>query len=192
MEHFYLLSREVKYNNWILNIETPARHVMPEYSPFVCKRCGKVDEVAAVRSGIRKDLKVRGAVDFLRSSDGLTIFSERARKRLSAIRMSGLDFTPIGVTGYYVAMPNRFIPVDVAASTMKFQRKCPQCNRFRETTGLPSLESMKLPTNPCHIVAPDVFIERQYSRTFIYIVSSRFRDLFIEQKELSGAVFDPV
>ena len=54
MKHYYLLSRAVKYNNWILNIETPKRHIMPEYARFVCSKCGKVDEEVA-RNG--HDLK---------------------------------------------------------------------------------------------------------------------------------------
>jgi len=191
MEFYYILSREVKYNNWILNLEHPKRRVMPEYAHLVCDRCGKVDEVAAIRSGIRADIRIRGSVDFLRSSEGLTLFSERARESLKTKQIAGLEFIAVGTSGYYVALPKRFATVNVAVSTMKFQRKCQKCSRFRETTGFPSRDSMKLPRNPRLIVAPDVFLERYYSRTFVYVVSSLVQDVFATNG-LTGAIFDEV
>jgi hypothetical protein len=106
--------------------------VMDEYEDLVCKKCGKVDEKAALGRGIRPEVVVKSKRPFVGSLDDFYLLDERSKKEFSKILPDELEYYPIPSSSFFVASAKAWSQPDEADPGFKFEgRKCTECGRPR-------------------------------------------------------------
>lgn len=138
------------------------RLVVPDaYKPLQCRRCGKVDEFAALAMGLLPGITIRSNKDYVGTLDGMVCVSARLAAVLRGAGLRGLEFVDIPGCGSHVAArPTLRAAVDRASSGMRFDgpgsfRKmsaelgvplehpldfngaCPTCGRYYEVLHAP-------------------------------------------------------
>lgn len=214
MKWYKLVPKDQHRNNWILfrDVDDKPIHLRERYRRAACQSCGKLDEYAAVRSGIDDDVRIAATSDVVGTDDDFLCFSEKSRQILDGLGVQGLDFVPLSGQRYSIAIPRMFVEVDVHKSGMQFFRQCMSCGRFGETSGGPGLAalgvidtpeaamlrahrpqplydvSLSLPDDPLHIFEPRVLSESSFGRRAALHVSDVVRKTFVETK-VTGVTF---
>ena len=70
MKYFWLAPKDQRHNNWIIYRENRNLTLREGYRGLACAGCHKVDEEAAIQSGIDADVKIRSRSDILEPDDG--------------------------------------------------------------------------------------------------------------------------
>jgi len=152
MKWFGLSPDDQYYNNWILFREDDDDGIVmrDRYRNDACVMCGKLDEYAAVRSGIDDDVVIRAKIDshdfvcvstraqelddntdFVGTSDDFICFSTRAQELVRAEGILGLGFVPLPDQRYSIAIPTMSVEVNLDLAGMRFFEVDPKkCGRI--------------------------------------------------------------
>jgi hypothetical protein len=104
--------------------------VMAEYQDLVCKKCGKVNEQAALVRGIYATLDFKSNRQFIRSWDNFHLVDERAKEVLSTLVPDQIDYYRIPSSAFYVASAKVWSEPDESDPGFNFARaRCKQCGR---------------------------------------------------------------
>jgi hypothetical protein len=104
--------------------------VMDEYEDLVCKKCGKVDEKAALARGIRSKAVVKSKRPFLGSLDDFYLLDERSKKEFTRILPDELDYYRIPSSSFFVASAKVWLLPNEADPGFKFEGdRCKACGR---------------------------------------------------------------
>jgi len=204
---FWLSSRDQASNNWILN-ENSFLSLRPRYRRFCCLGCSKVDEDAALQSGL-DDIAIQSRCDIFHSSDGVLCFSERARDVFASNGIQGVAFLPLPTPNkrkHEVALPTIVSPVNREKSGFQWTDYpqepqpgldnsdvfCPLCHRPRKGTYVgPFLDSMVLPENPFCVTTPSISPETWHGKTYWILVSSVVKDILVKSRMLGIEFSEP-
>jgi len=186
MKYYWIFGKDERHNNWLLYRDDMERGrlLRDRYAALPCVKCGKVDEQAAVRSGLDGDIAIRSQREFVQTSDGFICVSRRVKDLCEAQRIAGWEFIPIpGDSRYWLCLPTTVVPVvDEATCGMEFHNPCTKCGRHKEAILWPGLASMKLPAEANDIVLPRVAFENGVGRKFIYLFSEPTFKMFKSAK----------
>lgn len=123
--------------------------LLGEYERFQCHRCRKIDEIAALRTGVSPQVRVRAKTDVIGTSEDWTVVSERFRSLVEKHNIAGLEFAQIPASpGFFAVIPTILVPIDEAGCVKlggSFLGKCEQCGRYGYTTGWPTRSYMQVP-----------------------------------------------
>ena len=120
----------------------------PEYEPFQCKTCGRVDELACHRHGLPKDFRVpKPRVDLHVTDEYLSIWSRRLAKCIANLAADHVYLFDLpGDPAYVVPWPKTFFGVPkgsriyrdvedpVGVAFRPYSRPCRSCGRYRSMT----------------------------------------------------------
>ena len=196
LRFYWLYCKDQRHNNWILKYEDASAAIIwrDRYVHMRCGTCGKVDEYAAVRSGIDDDvtIRVRKGTDFFRSSDGLICLSRKAHDVIQDNHIRGFEFVALPDPDYFVVLPTSWIEIEIErCEELTRMGECPDCGRYCETVGCVWFQPSQLPDDPLQVVAPDVPSERVPSRSAQFVISKTVIQIFKEAK-LRGTYFREV
>ena len=139
------------------------------YADMKCPKCGKLDELSAIRRGIDDGIKLKTQRDFFPNGDWLCCVSARFQQVYKEEQFTGLDFVEVpGAHGTAVVAPLRRVKTDPARSGMKFLGSpCEICGRHRETLRFPEIAAMDLPPDePKGILMPDLLPDKSNGHMF--------------------------
>ena len=188
---YWIVPKDQRYNNWILHADNPktGRRLRDRYSDRVCPRCHKLDEFEALKGGIDNDVAIRSRSDFFRTDDGFYVVSSKAKGIVESSQLSSVQFFSLpGTDEFHILMPTEFVATDTDNAGMEFHRSCNHCGRFRETCGLPSLDSLSITENGPSLICPDIAIENVLGRVYWYLIPEDIKRLFQETR-LSGVEY---
>lgn len=201
MQWFWLSASEQRYNNWVLYKEATSMrpvHLRARYERFTCPECRKIDEDAALRSGI-DNVRLRAKTDLLLTSDNVLCFSEKLRDIFVSHHVMGLEFLEIlGQSRYQVVLPTHLVEVDLSKTTFQYEDRdaygrevtpgfCATCGRPRLGRYLfPTLASLVLPEDPLVVVAPAIPSESPQGKVYWILVSEVVKGIMRENR-VSGA-----
>jgi hypothetical protein len=162
--------------------------VMDEYQDLVCKKCGKVDEKAALTRGIFPEVVVKSKRPFLASLDDLYLVDQRAREVLSRILPDELDYYPIPSSQYDVASPKVWLQPEETDPGFRFVRgQCKGCGRPGEVIWGNTAPTIAQ-TGPCL----GVNLESTQGARVVWLVSEDVADQLKEvSPPLTGMVVTP-
>ena len=104
--------------------------VMEQHEDLVCKKCGKVDEKAALARGIQPEVVIESKRPFLGSLDDFYVLDDRSKKEFSRILPDELEYYPIPSSSYSVASAKVWSQPEEADPGFKFETgKCKECGR---------------------------------------------------------------
>jgi hypothetical protein len=104
----------------------------PELAEIACSKCGKFDELKALRAGQYNSVRVRVKQDFV-ACESLNLVSLRLKQFLDQIVGSAVSyFETLANPEFYIAHPIHVFLPDAASGWYEVSRKCPACGRFRE------------------------------------------------------------
>jgi hypothetical protein len=108
--------------------------VMNEYQDLTCKRCGKVDEKAALARGIQGEVLVRSKRPFLPSADDFYLLDERGKHLFAGLLPDQFDFIriPSSPTFCVAAAREWFEPLESDPGFQFVSGRCKECGRPRE------------------------------------------------------------
>lgn len=188
----WALPVHARHKTWILyryNVES-GRSLRERYAGLPCQGCGKFDEIAAVRSGIDRDVVFPVELDYFNTDDGFACVGSRLRDYLETRQVQGCEFLELpGDPRYSLCLPAVEIPVDRDLCEMWSYHECELCGRARETTGNPNLASMAatLPARNA-LVFPNVRIEERLGRSMLPLFTGDLADA-LRSSEFRGFVF---
>lgn len=214
MKYFEIFPCDRHSNLWILGEESLSGHQLFEcYSKMVCPNCGKVDERSAISMGcdprVRVESRKDAKRDILQSDDGFFLFSVNFVEKFKSSGCKGVTFLHLpGDDRFQVAIPLR-VPIDLAIAGLKYHppfgsrpygddstlpeedadHRCILCGRFFEMTSQPLLSSIRLPTDPLMVFAPDFRYEKQEGEVGMLFVSGEVRQLLTRWK-VKGIEFE--
>lgn len=172
-----------RFANWILFENTKARKLRDRYKQFQCPRCKKVDELAALASGIDEDVVIKFKTDFTRSYDGLICISQRIAELFSAEGVKGASRIPIPNGDAFILFPRKLTTVkDIANSGMKATKPCTVCGRPRERKSWPAKRSLTFPARGFDIAALDPCLESYYGRQDLFVMSEVLASVLTKAK----------
>ena len=175
---------------WVLYRFQERLELRERYLPFRCPECRKVDEIAAIHSGVDADVRVKARADYCLSSDGLILFSERLLQLCQTQGIGG--FEPIALPGdprYVIAFPTCLIKTDAARAGIELHgRVCSMCGRPHETTFLPTLTSLTLPSDPLTLFMSEIWSEKGSDRMCWFHASEKVVGIFKKEK-VSGVEY---
>ncbi len=164
----------------------------PEYLDLVCPVCRKFDESAAVRRYLGPDIRVKTTKDYVLSSDGLVIASERFKTLIQGKEIIGVEFQAIPkAPGYFVVVPTIKAHVDIATSGRELHNQCPKCGRFEETCFTPLLRSITIPPMDGVIFGLDQPTEKGPSAMYFLFTTETVVDV-LRAKEIKGVEYHEV
>ncbi|RPI62507.1 MAG: hypothetical protein EHM48_03975 [Planctomycetaceae bacterium] len=133
--------------------------LLPQYEEFRCPKCGKFDQISALRTGISPTVKVKARTDVVCTAEDWTVVSARFRNIVEKHKIQGVEFVPIPSSPeFFVYIPTILVPIDekrCKARGMEFEKKCKQCGRFLTTTGWPDRKSMQVPEGELVMFTPN-------------------------------------
>jgi hypothetical protein len=189
MKYYIVCAANDGESDWLLYELPPAPaplRVRNEYQDLVCGQCGKLDEYVALKRHVSPRFRIRMRTDWTASADEIYCVSRRIVDLIRVNKISGVEFFKLpSQTDRFVMMPSLFVPVDLSHTEMKFFGQCPQCRRYRETTGWPGLTEMQIPRDPLAIFSPDVRLESVCGMRMLFVTSERVRTIF-EAARISG------
>lgn len=172
MKLYWLVPKDQRNNNWVFfteSVDTGAS-LRDEYQSLRCHECGKIDELAAILSGISTGVKIRSKSDYLITDDGLVCTRHSLQSLLSELLPGQLQFIRLpGDENYSILLPQKMCSVDRNRAHLESHRVCSICERARETCGFPSVASLALPDNDCWIVCPEIAMENTRGRKFWFL-----------------------
>ncbi len=122
--------------------------VRDEYQKLMCPKCGRIDELKALRRGVSTSVQLpKNAPDIFTSDDWLHVVSTRAKDTLDGVRGVKMKCFPIPDSDHWVLWPSKLfyapgksdfrpaggIPVDSPAIKIR-KPPCKTCGRLREVT----------------------------------------------------------
>lgn len=133
--YFRLSAHDQKYDSWAFFRQGPEKLVKSEVCARIsCKKCGKFDERLALEQIDDLPLKVNSRDDFVPSADGVIFVSDRFAEIVGEFGKDTVELLRApSLIGYSILAPTRLLPFDATISGMQFLRRCPECNRYRET-----------------------------------------------------------
>jgi hypothetical protein len=137
------------------------RMVRPQYRPFICPRCAKVDELRALAQAGVPDIRFRSTRDIVSTADDFKLCSQRFIDGLAAAGITGLSFLPLpSQSGTFIVLPQTRAKVDeTIAGIAAHGERCSQCARWRETAMGPLCQSIEKPADALAIFSPAVWPE---------------------------------
>ena len=169
--------------NWILYSFLDRVRLRDRYIDFQCKKCKKVDEVAALRSGIADNIELRSRYDLFRSQDDVLCASARVVEAFRKHRISGISRLSMPCGKYFVMLPQRRAEVtDCSSAGMRVFRPCESCGRPRELKGKPCRAQVTLParSTQCAMLWPS--LETTRGRSFSLIISELTRNVLVDAR----------
>lgn len=151
MNYFWLLcDRDPSFANWVLYERDPDKPLTlrSRYRRFQCSKCKKVDELAAIKSGLDNNVVIRSRKDITRAYDDWIVVNQKAKAVLDSLAVTGVALLPLPDGKRYILLPKlRVQVVDMSSpSAMRvYGPECPACGRARERKGCPALKRLKLP-----------------------------------------------
>jgi hypothetical protein len=104
--------------------------VRDEYEALVCKKCRKVNELAALAQGIQKEVVVRSKRPFLGSADDFNLLDERAKQAFATLFPNEIEFFPIPTGPYCVASAKVCLQPEESNPGFRFAvPRCVECGR---------------------------------------------------------------
>ena len=157
------------------------------YAAAAFPRCKKLDEFAALQSGIDPAARIRTKKDVCASAEWMLCAAERFQEVVAAEGVGGLEFLPLpGSPGMAVVLPRRRVPVRRDACGMRFVgTPCAACGRHREVLHTPTLASMDLPADPMEVFMPDVLPETVDGRMACFFATDRVAEV-LKKHKLTG------
>ncbi|CAN7482084.1 hypothetical protein LJR118_003333 [Acidovorax sp. LjRoot118] len=163
MVYYELIARDPQLSCYLFSEDDPRgrRVVRPQYKPFVCPRCGKVDELRALAQAGVPQMTFRSGRSVVSTCDDFKLCDQRLIDGLGAAGISGLVFLPLDAPqGYFVVLPTARASVDEpTAGMVTHGERCVLCARWRETTVGPLCESIEKPPDERAIFSPAVWSE---------------------------------
>lgn len=140
------------------------------YQHLACATCGKLDEYAAIRSGISKIALRTKKMDLGYSEDDIYWCSPRFKEVLDTHKVGGLEYVPIH-SDHFLLCPTNIIEVDTENCGLDFRgQPCTACGRYREVLHSPSINL--LPTDDSQVYYPSLGSESTRGRRNDFMFSS--------------------
>lgn len=194
MDYFWLSTRGCSFDCLLLfDSRKDNLTLFSRYSQFVCPECNKVDELAAIRTGLDPSVRVRSRFDLTETGDGFFCVSDKLANLIKSHHLSGVKTMPIPGGRFHALIPTRFLNVNVAQSGMRIVNKkvCSLCKRPRESVGLPSARAIAWPKRTFEFGHPWPTLESRISRHFFFIIGGKTAKLF-ERSGIFGLSLHPV
>jgi hypothetical protein len=179
MKYYWLIADpEASFANWILwrHRDKTGKTLRPRYAKFQCPSCKKLDELAAVKSGIDEDVVIKGRNDITRTFDHFLVVKEKVVRVFEALSVEGIRWQPLPGGKFNLVLPRRLIHVRDEEAVYRTYRPCKRCGRPRDRKGIPVLRQLALPKKPfdAGMLWPEA--ESHYGRSFRFIISETIFD----------------
>jgi hypothetical protein len=190
-DYFWIHGSDQRVDNWLLFDIAPKKHVKPSYAHLQCPKCGKVDELAAVSSGVERGIRIHSRRNWVVTEDGILCVRRKTFDTLLTVGAKGLEPVVIPDDDRWLALlPTVWAHVDMVSSGIELHDQCDHCGRYRETLYAPRWESVALPRDEMSFVAPDSPDESIMGRRMLLMCHRRLREM-IESVGASGLEFLP-
>jgi hypothetical protein len=176
MNYYWIAAGDQVVNNWLIYYQEADQSLKlrPKYTDLECKICGKVDEYAALKRGVDRDVRIISETNVVGTDDGFIVFDTSIVASLKAAGVTGVDYDPLpGDSRYSIVLPRHFARIDLATSGVSRRNLCKVCGRYQETLYLPMARSVSLPADPKTIVAPGIPMEG-YKNQHLWLLASDF------------------
>jgi hypothetical protein len=183
MKYYWLVSEiNEGHANWVLFHHEPKLRLRERYKKFQCSKCGKVDELKAIKSGFEDDVVIKSRTAVTRSYEKLIVVKANVVSLLKRLKVRGVKCEPLPDGKLFVWSPVRQVEVrDPANPGIRIYRPCAACKRPREATGLPALNMLKLPKRGFDIGLPTPSPESYYTRHFFFLVGEPIVEAFQDE-----------
>jgi hypothetical protein len=167
--------------------------VMDEYQDLVCRKCGKVNEKAALTRGIQPEVVVKSKRPYLLSADDFCLVDERGKDAFSRILPNELEYFPIPssrfyVSRFYVASARVSLhPVDSDPGYRFLSGRCHECGRRKEFYWSDACPTMEPPSRFTSII----FEDRQGGKETWFVTKDVAEQLKNTSPPLTGIAFLP-
>ena len=134
--------------------------VRPEYRALACPGCGKISEERALREGVSSEFRVNSNKDWLGTSEGWIVVSERFCDLVHAHDIKGAAFYPIpSEPGHFVFQCVDLVETDEEKAGFESKNKCSMCDRHAEKLVGPLQDGMKVPPSQRTFFASEIMNE---------------------------------
>jgi hypothetical protein len=166
--YYQLIPKDCRHNNWLFHVQSGGQPLgyRAEYQALRCRRCGKLDEFAAIDRFVPADLSFRSRWSYLGLSDDFGIAVDSTFISLVAEQgIGGLRFFPLpGDRRYQLLLPTCIMPVDALTAGFQYSgQPCEVCGRYPEAVVGPLVESITKPDDPMTIFCGEQS-EQQHER----------------------------
>jgi hypothetical protein len=179
MNYFQLSPKDQRNNSWIL-YDHPAVgpvRLKDQYKPLRCPGCHKFDELAAIRIGITEP-QIGGQADYLMTSDGLIVASEKLVGLLNQNGIGGFESISLRPYSLYsILWPAALVKTDREAMGIRIHGTCDACGRYLETSFLPRLLSLTPPRDPMSLFSSEVWAEGRHGKRLWFNASEQIVDV---------------
>ena len=188
MRLYNLVPADSPVNDWLFWYEDDAGFLRPRqsYADLVCRACGKLDEIAAIKRGIDPGVTIKSRRDIIELSDGQIAVSGRAREVFQHAGIKGLRFIQIPNGNRTVLWPDVRVRTDPNTAGFEFvDPKCYACGRYREICVGPLSCSLTVPDDPMVVFASEVWNENIRGRV-LWLFAQRPVVDSLRKRRLSG------
>jgi hypothetical protein len=185
--YWLLCDSVVADHNWVLRDASGRVRLRERYEKFQCPSCKKVDELAALRSGIDADVQMRARFDMFATCEDMICVNQKVVSLFKTHKLTGVRFIPLPGDAYFLMYPTRLLEVtDISSSGMRLFKPCKLCKRPRELKCFPACGSLTLPTRSSQIGMLWPALETITGRSFFFVVSERVREI-IQKEAVRGS-----
>lgn len=192
---YWLGCTDSRSNNWIIEWENPLTdrvEYFPAYHKMRCRRCGKIDELTAVHSGLNPLIKIRSRRDFVVTCDLFRCVSNRMRDIIINENITGVRFLQLPDNKYSLLLPDLIAITSPAGSGMEFFNQCKICGRYRETTMWPRIVRISNQTSNKFIAFPDTRMEKHAARSFWFLITDTVHRIFKKHHATGYDSYNPL
>jgi phage FluMu protein Com len=121
--------------------------VRPEFEDLTCTRCKKVNEKAALKRGVPRDMIVKSKRPILLSEEDLYLLDDKAQRVFSDLLPDMIDYYAIPNSSFFVASARDWMqPVEEDKGYRVINGRCQECGRLSEvywSTEAPTIPQIK-------------------------------------------------
>jgi hypothetical protein len=149
MRYWILFAKDLSFNQYAFHEEADGLlRLKNRYDALRCTRCGKIDEIEALRAGGVEIFGFRPKYEFMATLDGVFLLSKRCWNVIADNRFRGIEPIELSqTTTQYCAI--YFQPEFVRSHSMKGikrYRLCDVCGRYGELKGMPPIDEIDIPS----------------------------------------------
>ena len=193
MTLYNLIPRDSRVFDWLFwdDDDDGPRRPKGIYADLRCRRCGKLDEVAAISRGIDPSLTIQSGRDFIGTMDGMKVGGKRAKEAFEEEGIRGIRYIPLPGHNHWVLWPEVRVRTDLNLAGFQLEgRKCGLCGRYPEVLVGPLWPSLDVPEDPMVVFASEVWNEDPIGRV-LWLFAQEPVAKALKKRRLSGLEINP-